>query len=142
MAAPTSADNHKAGDSALVAGIQAELSRVGCYDGKDITWDSPDMRLSVAKYARYAKLGVTPQVPDDGLLQTLKNQRDRLCPPECAIGEVVVGGQCVAKGSVWTGRSASPRPASRVAAARAVAKPHSATPSGHCFSFNGSQFCE
>jgi hypothetical protein len=155
MASESTAERHT-----FAGPIEAELRRLGCYDGVDKDWDAPDVRLGVAEYARYAKLSATPSAPDSVLLESLKKMTDRVCPLECPAGQVAVNGRCV-----------SPRPAPRVAA-REVESPSAATrPSasreaqavprkpkpaareaapahvrqasgGHCFSFNGTQYCE
>ena len=75
---------------ALVAPIETELRRIGCYDGAARDWDAPEVRLSVAEYARYAKLSATPSSPDSTLLNNLKSLRDRVCPLECSSDEIAV----------------------------------------------------
>jgi hypothetical protein len=165
------------GQRALVAPIEAELRRIGCYDSGEKDWDAPEVRLGLAEYARYAKLSATPSAPDGALFDSLKSRRDRLCPLECAAGEVAVNGRCVAAGcppgqALARDGNCYPRPAPRVTAAREAASPSAATrPSasreaqptprkpkpapreasqtrvrpaagGHCFSFNGAQYCE
>jgi uncharacterized caspase-like protein len=135
---------------ALVVPIQLELRRLGCYGGGD--WASAEMQGVVAKYARYAKLAAPPDAPSATLLDDLKNQHERVCPSECSAREVESGGRCIARtcgaGEYLTRAGAcAPRPvaAPRVAAAR-EARPKAAAPSGgskgHCFSFNGNQYCE
>ncbi|MGA8585441.1 MAG: caspase family protein [Roseiarcus sp.] len=156
----------------LVSPIEAELHRIGCYDGGEKDWDAPEVRLGLAEYARYAKLSATPSAPDGVLLDSLKNLRERVCPLQCAAGEVVVNGRCVAAGcprGEVLGRDGAcyPLPAPRVTAAREAERPavtrstvlreeRAAAPrkpkpapreavrasGGHCFSFNGSQYCE
>jgi hypothetical protein len=156
----------------LVPPIEAELHRVGCYDGGEKDWDAPEVRLGLAEYARYAKLSATPSAPDDVLLDSLKNLRERVCPLQCAAGEVAVNGRCVAAGcprgeSLGRDGTCYPLPAPRVTAAREAERPavtrstvpreeRAAAPrkpkpapreavrasGGHCFSFNGSQYCE
>ncbi len=105
------------------------------------------MRLGVARYARYAKLAAPPEAPDAALLDGLKGQHERVCPPECSAREVVADGRCVAKacarGEILARNGACvARPAApRVAAAREAVKAPAAA-KGHCFSFNGNQYCE
>ena len=55
---------------ALVAPIEAELRRIGCYPGVNQDWDSPAVRLGIAEYARNAKLLAAPTLPDAALLDT------------------------------------------------------------------------
>ncbi len=142
---------------ALVAPIEAELRRIGCYPGANQDWDSPAVRLGIAEYARNAKLLAAPTLPDAALLDTLKGMREHVCPIECSPRETAVGGRCVAKtcppGEILSRSGACfAKPASpRVAAAREIerpaprrAAPHHAPASsgGRCFSFNGTQYCE
>ncbi len=117
-------------------------------------------------------MSATPSAPDGVLLDSLKNLRERVCPLQCAAGEVVVNGRCVAAGcprGEVLGRDGAcyPLPAPRVTAAREAERPavtrstvlreeRAAAPrkpkpapreavrasGGHCFSFNGSQYCE
>ncbi len=143
---PTSA---KPDPRALVLPIQAELRRIGCYAGGDSDWGSVPMQLSVVKYALYAKLAATPAAPDEALLESLKGQRGRICPLECPANETAVDGRCVAKscaaGEVM-GRDGAcqKRPvAARIVAPRKAAPAAAPAPAkGHCFNFNGSQYCE
>jgi class 3 adenylate cyclase len=82
---------------ALVAPIQAELRRLGCYSGADVDWDAPGLKRGVAKYALTAKLPSPPDAPSLSLLEDLKGRHDRLCPLDCSPGEVDVAGRCVAR---------------------------------------------
>jgi hypothetical protein len=146
---------------ALVAPIVAELRRVGCYADGDADWDSPSVRLSVAEYARYAKLVATPTLPDSMLLDDLKGLRERVCPLECSAGETAVNGRCVAKAcprgevlardghclarpapqhaTAVVTRPAPPRGASSREVDRSPARAGSGS---RCFNFNGTQYCE
>jgi hypothetical protein len=132
---------------ALVAPIQSELRRIGCYGGNG-DWASAEMQRGVVKYARYAKLASPPDAPDAALLDGLRGQRDRVCPSECSAREVEAGGRCVAKTcgpGEYLARNgacvARPPAAPRVAVARDAAKV-TAAPKGRCFNFNGNQYCE
>jgi hypothetical protein len=161
----------------LVAPIEAELHRIGCYDSGEKDWDAPEVRLGLAEYARYAKLAATPSAPDSVLFDSLKNVRERVCPPQCAAGEVAINGRCVATGcprgeALGHDGKCYPLPAPRVTAARETERPAIARSTvsreeraqaprrpktvpreaeqtrvrpasgGHCFSFNGAQYCE
>ena len=144
---------------ALVAPIEAELRRLGCYPGSDQNWDTPSVRLGVAEYARYAKLTATPTLPDPALLDSLKGLRERVCPIECSPRETAINGRCLAKtcppGEILSRDGAcvarpaathatAAREADRSSRAPRKAAPHRApaTSSGRCFSFNGAQYCE
>jgi hypothetical protein len=134
----------------LARRIRDELRRVGCYRGDGDEWNSPEIKRSLAKYALYAKLGTTPAEPTASVLSNLQQFRDRLCPPDCSVREIAVGGRCVAK---TCGRDEAMnsvgrcvlRPAfhPRQVAARAlegVSTPRAA--GNRCFVFNGRQYCE
>jgi uncharacterized caspase-like protein len=141
---------------ALVAPIESELRRIGCYDGATRDWDAPEVRLGVAEYARFSKLSATPSLPDNALLDNLKNLHDRVCPLECSSGEIVVNGRCAARPAlrvtaireVEAPRKApreerAPAPRKHQVAAREAGPTHvRPASSGHCFTFNGAQYCE
>ncbi len=149
---------------ALAASIEMELRRIGCYDGGARDWDAPEVRLGVAEYARYAKLSATPSAPNNALLDNLKSLREGVCPLECSSGEIVINGRCVAAGPrppphVTAAREVERPPAAiRASAPRERAQAASRKPKpaardaestrvrpasgGHCFSFNGTQYCE
>jgi hypothetical protein len=133
----------------LVAPIQSELRRLGCFGGSG-DWTSSDMQRTVAKYARYAKLATPPASPSAEFLESLKNKQDRVCPSECSPREVESGDRCVAKscgpGEYLAGNglcaampAAAPR---RLATRHDATKPATPSSKSHCFSFNGSQYCE
>jgi uncharacterized caspase-like protein len=145
------------GQHALVAPIESELRRVGCYDGATRDWDAPEVRLGVAEYARFSKLSATPSLPDNALLDNLKNLHERVCPLECSSGEIVINGRCAARSApriTATREVEAPRgapreerapaaPRKRQTAAREEASSHvRPASSGHCFTFNGAQYCE
>jgi hypothetical protein len=80
------------------------------------------------------------------LLEDLKGRRDRLCPPDCSAHEVSIGGRCVAKtcghGEILNRAGqcvAKPAPHEIATRSAAPAKPAGG---GHCFVFNGNQYCE
>lgn len=153
---------------ALVQPIRSELRRLGCYLGADSEWNSPAMKLGVAKFAQYAKLASSPEFPSASLLEDLSQRHGRVCPSECSVLELEVDGRCIAKScgpGQFLSRSgaclanapvvnrpppSSPSkrqtalivaPATRQAPPRAPRKV-SEQPKGHCFTFNGSQYCE
>ena len=140
--APTAVDAYL-----LVTPILVELRRVGCYSGADGDWNSPSIKAGIAKFAQSARLGVTPVFPDAALLDTLRVQRDRLCPLECAQTEVASNGRCVAKtcakGEILMqdGACKAAAPAPRIAAPRKD-PPSSSSNRGTCFVFNGKQYCQ
>jgi uncharacterized caspase-like protein len=135
--------------TALVAPIQLELRRLGCFGGGG-DWSSIDMQRTVAKYARYAKLASPPDSPNAAFLEDLKSKPNRVCPSECSAREVELGNRCVAKicapGEYLAQNGAcAPRPAAppkRVATSHEGARPAAPASKGHCFSFSGTQYCE
>jgi len=129
--------------------IRVELKRLGCYDGADLDWNAAPMKSAVAKYVRYANLADAAAAPDQTLLDDMKKRRSGLCPPECGAREMLSGGKCVAKtcghGEVLAASGACVRTASaaRAAAPKAAAPaPAKGKGGGHCFSFNGNEYCE
>ncbi|HXW21071.1 MAG TPA: caspase family protein [Roseiarcus sp.] len=130
----------------LVPQIRSELLRLGCYSGGEAEWAGAEMKRSLAKYALYAKLDPPPQTPSTDLLDDMKGRRDRLCPPDCSAHEVSIGGRCVAKacghGEILNRQGqcvAKPAPKEVATRAAGPAKPAAG---GHCFVFNGNQYCE
>jgi hypothetical protein len=105
------------------------------------------MKRGVARFAQYAKLASPPDSPSAALLDDLKGRRERVCPSECTAREVEVGGRCVARACArgeTVGRNGAcvAKPAApRQAVANAAPKTHEPA-KGHCFSFNGNQYCE
>jgi hypothetical protein len=133
-------------EPSLAPQIRGELRRLGCYAGDDADWGGPEMKRGVAKYALYAKLGSPPATPNLALLEDLKGRRDRLCPADCSAREIEVGGRCVAKTcghNEMLSRTGLciPRPVAPHETA-AAAPPHASAGKGHCFVFNGNQYCE
>jgi uncharacterized caspase-like protein len=144
--------------SKLVAAIQGELKRVGCFAGKaDEKWTGAATTRSVAEFAKHASL-TAPDLPTNDFLDALKSREGRVCPIVCSVREVVRGGVCVAKtcpaGERLTagGDCVVPAPKAPVKAnaevaapRRAEPEPRAARPSGggaRCFTFQGKQFCE
>jgi hypothetical protein len=84
--------------SALVQQIEMELMRVGCYLGQiDDNWSSSRVKLSIAKFVKWASLAKTPDQPTLDFLNSIRGQSSRVCPLECAKTETASNGQCVAK---------------------------------------------
>ena len=104
------------------------------------------MKRGVARFAQYAKLASAGLAVRRAARRS-EGRRDRVCPSECSAREVEVGGRCVAKacgrGEIHRterplrrqARRAAPGGRQRRAEAHGSAK-------GHCFSFNGNQYCE
>jgi uncharacterized caspase-like protein len=145
----------------LVAAIQDELKRVGCYAGKiDEKWTGAATTRSVAEFAKHASL-TAPDLPTNDFLDALKTRQGRVCPIVCSVREVAKGEVCVAKtcpagerlsasgDCVAPAPTAPVREKAQVAAPRRVepeARPAPVRPSGsggaRCFTFQGKQFCE
>jgi hypothetical protein len=145
----------------LVAAIQDELRRVGCYAGKvDEKWTGAATTRSVAEFAKHASL-TAPDLPTNDFLDALKSRQGRVCPIVCSVREVAKGEVCVAKtcpagerlsaggDCVAPAPKAPVREKAQVAAPRRVepeVRPAPVRPSGgggaRCFTFQGKQFCE
>jgi uncharacterized caspase-like protein len=84
--------------SALVQEIKKELRRVGCYAGRlDDKWMSAEMKSSVNKFVKYAKLSTAPREPEIDFLESLRGHAARVCPLECSPREVERNRRCVTK---------------------------------------------
>jgi uncharacterized caspase-like protein len=135
-------------EAALAPQIRGELLRLGCYAGGEADWAAAEMKRGLAKYALYAKLDSPPQAPSVALLEDLKGRHDRLCPADCSAREVSIGGRCVAKtcgrGEVLNrlGQCGAKPAAPHELAARSGPAPAKPGGGGHCFVFNGNQYCE
>jgi len=92
------------------------------------------------------KLTAVPTEPDVGLLAALKSEPDHFCAPQCSPREVASDGRCAPKtcganeiltnAGVCVARPAEPKPHAAAAARAAPAARK------HCFTFNGSSYCE
>jgi hypothetical protein len=86
------------GGGALIQEIKKELKRVGCYSGKlDDKWRSTDMKSSIEKFAKYARLASVPNEPLVDFLDAIREQSNGVCPLECGAREVEKDGSCVAR---------------------------------------------
>jgi hypothetical protein len=139
--------------SALESLIREQLRRLGCYTGGDLGWEAPAMKVGVAKYVRYASLAIEATTPNATLLDDMKKRRAGLCPPECSSHEALVDGRCVARtcpaGAAMSRKGQCVRRAAPKVQEAAAPRPHPAAEGparakggGHCFSFNGNQYCE
>jgi len=88
----------EAGRANLARDIQAELRRVGCYDGiVDSDW-GPAAKRSMKAFTERINAVLPVEQPDHILLTLVKGHRGKACGAGCAVGEVTVdGGRCVAK---------------------------------------------
>jgi hypothetical protein len=81
--------------------LQTELKRVGCDPGAiDGRWGDKG-EAALQRFARYAKLSLSTDVPTVAALEAVKGQRDRICPLECGPNAVERDGACVAKAPVY-----------------------------------------
>lgn len=84
-------------DTALVRGIQRELSRVGCNAGKeDGKWGAA-IAGAIEKYNRAKRSALPSGAPSNEMLAALAAEKSRVCPLQCDADEREVGGRCVAK---------------------------------------------
>ena len=81
---------------ALAREVQKELKRVGCDPGSvDAKWGA-NARSALADFARRTQVALAVEEPTMAALESLKNQRARVCPLECDDDEVERDGRCVA----------------------------------------------
>lgn len=101
----------KPDERSLARDLQTELKRVGCDPGAvDGNW-SPKSRQALDQFNRRAGASLDVKVATIGALDTVKEQRGRICPLICGAGQRVEGEQCVAI-------PAAPRPRSKQEAMR------------------------
>ena len=83
---------------ALVRAIKQELKRVGCYDGRiDEDWQTAPARASIQKFARLARLTISPVEPTNELLDAIRARFECVCPFECGRRQIEKDGRCIAK---------------------------------------------
>ena len=81
---------------ALVAAIQQELKRVGCFTGAvDRKWVGPATSRAVKDFARHARLD-PPDLPRAEFLDALKGRSARVCPMVCSPRQSLRNGTCIA----------------------------------------------
>lgn len=85
----------------LTLALQTELNRVGCYLGKlDGDWRSKS-RKALASYNLHTKQQLPPDSPSIGILETVKENTDRVCPLSCGIKSYIEEERCVKKTCPW-----------------------------------------
>jgi hypothetical protein len=116
-------------ESALIIEIKRELKRVGCYGGRvDDKWVTSDTDSSVHKFLKYTNVPLTTDGPTGEFLDAVRHSSDRVCPLECGVFEVALGGRCVAKTcprgfTLGSEGACEPRMAARPAERAGAAKP-------------------
>lgn len=82
----------------LAREIQAELRRVGCYDGNiDGDW-GPAAKRAMKSFTDRVNAVLPMEQPDYILLTLVKGHLNKACGAGCAPGEIVAeGGRCIAK---------------------------------------------
>lgn len=88
----------EAGKARLARELQAELRRVGCFDGAvDGDW-GPAAKRAMRSFTERVNAVLPVEEPDYILLTLVKGHLNRACGASCATGEVAVdGGRCVPK---------------------------------------------
>jgi uncharacterized caspase-like protein len=82
----------------LIEEIKKELKRAGCYGGRiDDKWPTAEMKPSVEKFVKYAKIPPQNAEPAIELLNSIREKPVRVCPLECSPRQVEKDGHCVAK---------------------------------------------
>ncbi|MDB5564657.1 MAG: hypothetical protein JWP84_1223 [Tardiphaga sp.] len=102
---------------AIVLEIKRELTRVGCYTGRveDDNWTTADTKVSLRKFAKFAKLSKTPEEPGGEFLEKIREKKDRVCPQECVKGRTLgPNGSCIERKRPATSsastKDSAPRP--------------------------------
>jgi len=140
-------------DRDLAMQVQSELNRVGCDAGKpDGVWGTGS-RAALERFRAHSKVTLAALEPTVDLLDTLKRQRERICPLVCGRAQVLKNGTCVAKtcpagqrlssrGACYTPqqRTTTRKPPAASTTKRTVRR--GTTGGGNCFTFNGKRFCE
>jgi Caspase domain len=82
----------------LLVDIKAELLRHGCYKGViDDSVFSPELSQAMTTYSGLKKIKVSSIKLDQPLLESLKGEKDRLCPLKCLVIQEEKDNACVAK---------------------------------------------
>jgi hypothetical protein len=97
IVASAPAESGPVDDTALVRGIQRELSRIGCNAGKeDGKWGAA-IAGAIEKYNRAKRSALPSGAPSNEMLAALAAEKSRVCPLQCDADEREVRGRCVAK---------------------------------------------
>ncbi len=83
--------------AALVRGLQAGLSRVGCYAGEASGEWNAEERTALEQFAKRTKLALQTETPSDAALSAVVARTERVCPLQCGEGTVESNGKCVPK---------------------------------------------
>jgi hypothetical protein len=81
----------------LVRAAQRELDRVGCLEGEADGRLGPDTRNAVERYLSARGRPDGGNDVTESLVDELKKEKSRVCPLQCAAGEVAKGERCVAE---------------------------------------------
>jgi peptidoglycan hydrolase-like protein with peptidoglycan-binding domain len=121
----------------LARSVQRELKRVGCNPGDaDGKW-GPKAQAALKRFATLARLALHTDEPTEAAREALSTQQSRVCPLDCAGGEIMdANGRCIARSpapSQDAGRSAAGTAAPVRAAPSAVpAAPSAGSGGGLC----------
>jgi uncharacterized caspase-like protein len=81
----------------LAKDLEKELDRVGCKPGSlDGAWNDKSSS-ALDRFVKYTKVAIASDHPTPEALDIVSAQRVRICPLECAAGQVAVDDKCVAK---------------------------------------------
>jgi uncharacterized caspase-like protein len=81
----------------LVRAAQRELDRVGCFEGSADGKPGPDTRDAIARYLSVRGRPAGGNDVTESLVDELRKEKSRVCPLQCAVGEVAKGERCVAE---------------------------------------------
>ena len=116
--------------------LQAELKRVGCFDGAaDGRW-SEQTKAALADFARHAKLDVSTDAATQAAVESVQSRRDRVCPLACGAGRIERNGVCVAK-PMPEAKPAKPQAAPDVRRAARERSQDEGSGSGMCWRHDG-----
>jgi uncharacterized caspase-like protein len=81
----------------LSQSIAHELSRIGCYQGRDSELWEKGPQSGLQRFLKRSRLNVAADQPNQQTLDILKLEKGKVCPPNCRRDETAVNGTCVAK---------------------------------------------
>jgi uncharacterized caspase-like protein len=142
----------------MTRSLQAELKRVGCFEGAVDGEFSNATRTALRKFAKLAAVGMADEDISPEVLKAVRGVGTRVCPllcqaderadgdrcihSTCSSGQVLKNGTCVATPSAEHQKRATAGSGSSPAAANHPAAATEPKGNGKCFSFQGRQFCE
>jgi Caspase domain len=81
----------------LSQSIAHQLSRIGCYQGRDSELWEKGPQSGLQRFLRHSRLEVPADQPSQQALDILRLEKGKVCAPNCRRDETIVEGTCVAK---------------------------------------------